>query len=276
MTTRGEAEATLREASGQGDNAVDLTEAALAFAALDRPGVPLDRYRRHLKALADDVAAADADPPDVAAKIATLIAVIAEQHGYAGDAQTYDDLQNANLIRVIDRRRGLPVALGIIYLATARAQGWDAAGLRFPGHFMLRLSAAGERLIFDPFHGGHTVETADLRALLKAAAGLAAELSPADYADASNREILLRLQNNVKVRLLQAERFEPALQVVERMLLFAPDTVLLWREAGLLHARLGNLRAAITALQTFRDRVDDPAARRDAAVLLQQLQNQLN
>jgi len=58
---------------------------------------------------------------------AALTQVMAEEHGYGGDRQHYDDLQNANLIRVIDRRRGLPVALGILYLHAARAQGWRAA-----------------------------------------------------------------------------------------------------------------------------------------------------
>ena len=277
MTARSEAEAILRAAADRPDDAVDLAEAALAFAALDRPGVPLDRYRRHLDTLVDEVAVAhDRSDAGVAVKLAALTSVIAGKHGYAGDDQTYDDLQNANLIRVIDRRRGLPVALGILYLAAGRAQGWDVAGLRFPGHFVLRLSAADERVMFDPFNSGRPVETAELRALLKAAAGLSAELDPAHYADATNREILLRLQNNIKVRMLQAKRVEPALRIVEDMLLFAPDEAILWREAGLLHASLGNLRAAITALHTFQDLAADPATRHDAAVLLQQLHNKLN
>ncbi len=277
MTPRSEAEAILRAAAGRPDDAVDLTEAALAFAALDRPGVPLDRYRRHLDALAAEVALAhDTADAGVAAKLAALASVIAGKHGYVGDDQTYDDLQNANLIRVIDRRKGLPVALGILYLAAGRAQGWDVAGLRFPGHFVLRFSAAGERVMFDPFNGGQPVATAELRALLKAAAGLSAELDPAHYTDATNREILLRLQNNIKVRMLQTSRVEPALRVVEDMLLFAPDEVILWREAAMLHASLGNLRAAITALQTFQDLATDAAARHDAALLLQQLRSKLN
>ena len=42
---------------------------------------------------------------------------------YRGDEETYDDLDNANLMRVIERRKGLPVALGILYLYAARSQG---------------------------------------------------------------------------------------------------------------------------------------------------------
>ena len=54
-------------------------------------------------------------------------------------ASTYDDPQNADLMAVIDRRRGLPVALGILYIHAARAAGLEASGLNTPDHFLLQL-----------------------------------------------------------------------------------------------------------------------------------------
>ena len=44
--------------------------------------------------------------------------------------------------------------------------------------------------------------------------------------------MLLRLQNNLKARLIQAERYERAVVVAETMLMLAPDLAELWREAG--------------------------------------------
>jgi regulator of sirC expression with transglutaminase-like and TPR domain len=76
------------------------------------------------------------------ARVQALHEVLAERHGFRGDDQNYDDLENANLISVIERRRGLPVALAILYLDAARRCGWPAEGLNFPGHFMIRLAAA--------------------------------------------------------------------------------------------------------------------------------------
>ena len=169
------------------------------------------------------------------------------KYGYSGDELTYDDLQNANLMRVIDRRKGLPVALGILYLGAARAQGWDTVGLGFPGHFLIRLSQGAERLILDPFHGGRVLDAAAMRELLKAIAGQAIELSPEHYAPVADRDVLLRLQNNLKSRLIQGERHEQAVRVIETMQMLAPDLAELWREAGMLHAQLGNLRAAMQA-----------------------------
>src|SRR3546814_19645894 len=80
---------------------------------------------------------------------------------------------NANLRRVSDRRRGLPVALGILYLHGARAQGWAICGLNFPGHFLLRLDLGAERSIIAPFNGGQPRDAVALRALLKGKTGRA-------------------------------------------------------------------------------------------------------
>jgi len=50
----------------------------------------------------------------------------------------------------------------------------------------------------------------------------------------------------------------------------------LWREAGMLHRDLGNMRAATAALEQYVVRAADGTARHQAAVLLQQLRTQLN
>jgi regulator of sirC expression with transglutaminase-like and TPR domain len=202
--------------------------------------------------------------------------VILGGHGYRGDTLTYEDLQNANLMRVIDRRKGLPVALGILYIHAGRAQGWEMAGLAFPGHFLLRLEDEGGRLILDPFHGGKLCAAAELRDLLKATLGNEAELAPAHYATVSDREILLRLQNNLKLRLIEGQQTESALAVIEGMMLFAPDHAALWRDAALLHVERGNLRAAIAALERYLALAATGPERQQAAVFLQRLKARMN
>ena len=272
---RAGADAFLRDLAGRGDEPLPLAAAALALACRDRPRVDLARYHRHLAALAREVGAAAAAAATPSARLAALNDVIATRHHYAGDVLTYEDLQNANLMRVIDRRKGLPVALGILYLHAGRAQGWEMAGLAFPGHFLIRLEQQGERLVLDPFHGGRVRDAAELRDLLKAIAGNAAELEPRHYAAVSDRHILLRLQNNVKLRLIESQQPAPALAVIEGMLLFAPEHGGLWREAGLLNAELGNLRAGIAALERCRALAADEPGRQQAAMLLQQLRARL-
>jgi regulator of sirC expression with transglutaminase-like and TPR domain len=266
----------LRELGASGKSILPIAEAALALASFERPRVGPARYREHLQAFARDVGRHPGAAGDVAERARALNEILLLKYGYSGDALTYDDLQNANLMRVVDRRKGLPVALGILYMHAGRAQGWETVGLAFPGHFLIRLSDDPERLILDPFHGGRICTAAELRELLKATAGLDSELQTEHYAPVSDRDVLLRLQNNLKARLIQAEQYERAVMVAETMLMLAPDLAELWREAALLHTRLGNMRSAAAALEQVVLRAPDDMARHQAAAMLQQLRSKLN
>ncbi len=266
----------LRELGASDGRVLPIAEAALALASFERQRVDFARYREHLRLIARDVGRHPAAAGDLAGRARALNEIILLKYGYCGDELTYDDLQNANLMRVIDRRKGLPVVLGILFIEIARAQGWQAAGLAFPGHFLIRLSEQAERLILDPFHAGQVCGAAELRELLKAVVGEDRELAPQYYAPVSDRDVLLRLQNNLKSRLIQEQRHERAVKVVETMLMLAPDLAELWREAGLLHRQLGNLRAAAAAFEQYVLRAPDGQARHQAAAILQQLRGQLN
>jgi regulator of sirC expression with transglutaminase-like and TPR domain len=266
----------LRKLGASGERVLPVAEAAFALAAIERPRVDLARYHDHLRLLARDVGRHPGAAGDLAARAQALNEIILLKYGYAGDELSYDDLQNANLIRVVDRRKGLPVALGILYIHAARAQGWGIAGLAFPGHFLVGLADGAQRVIIDPFHAGQICGAAELRELLKAGTGRDSELLPEHYTAVPDRDVLLRLQNNLKARLLQTQQHERAVSVVETMLMLAPDLAELWREAGMLHRHLGNMRAAGAALEQYVVRAPDGAARHQAAVILQQLRSQLN
>jgi regulator of sirC expression with transglutaminase-like and TPR domain len=265
----------LREVGASSGPVLPIAEAALALASVERARADLGHYRDHLRELARDVGGHAGARGDLTDHARALNDVLLVKYGYSGDELTYDDLQNANLMRVIDRRKGLPVALGILYLHAARAQGWDMVGLAFPGHFLVRLSDSTERLILDPFHAGRICDAVELRELLKAVSGAEQELLPEHYAPAADREVLLRLQNNVKARLLQIGQHERALRVIETMQLLAPDLPALLYEAGAVQAQLGNLLAAIASFEAFVARAADGPARHQAAATLQQLKSRL-
>jgi regulator of sirC expression with transglutaminase-like and TPR domain len=270
----GDSKAALRAIGAGPDHPIALAKVALALGEANATGAanaPATAfYHEHLETLREAVGRRAARTVHEAHE--NLCAVLAEEYGYQGDDQTYDDLQNANLRRVIDRRKGLPVALGILYIDAARAQGWTISGLAFPGHFLLRMDGVGGRVIFDPFHSGVARSASDLRDLLKLVNGAGAALTPEHYRGVTDREILLRLQNNVKLRLLQMGDPAKAAAILENMLLFAPQQVGLWRELGLAHISAGAMKAAIAALE--RHHAIMPT--QEIASLLQSLRVRLN
>jgi regulator of sirC expression with transglutaminase-like and TPR domain len=274
VTVRSEAKAALAALASLPDEEIDLADAALALSALGAGTPDPAPYRQHLAKIA--TAVGNADGTSFNSRIDALNHVILGTFGYDGDTLTYDDLDNADLARVIDRRKGLPVTLGILYLHAARAQGWSATGLGFPGHFLIRVEGDGVAAVVDPFHAGRVLDAAGLRELLKVTCGLDAELEPAHWGPVTNRDVLIRLQNNIKARCLESGDIARALQAVEAMLLFAPDVSHLWRDAGVLNVKLGQLGGAVRALERYVDLSGGGPARAEAEQLLSRVRAGLN
>ncbi|MCF4165310.1 transglutaminase-like domain-containing protein [Zavarzinia compransoris] len=269
-----EIEDALDAAGRQEDRAIDLAETALLLAAMDRPGVSLSPYRDHLAELVAAVKDCRAHTAFEAA--AALQRVFTDRFGYDGDRLTYDDPQNANLIRVIDRRKGLPVALGVLFAHAARGAGFALSGLAFPGHFLMRLEVAGERVIIDPFNGGRQVEAMEMRRLVKQLMGPEQELTPQLTDTVGNRAILLRLQNNLKTRAQADGNTERVAHLARTMLRLAPEDGALWLDYAKAEHKLGRLGAASGALEQCIEHSLDGFEMIEAQRLLEELRLRLN
>lgn len=272
---RAGAETALMAIGRSGASRVDIAEAGLALAIAAGTDNDLAGARAHLSALVRE-AAPRASAPATPARVTTLCDILVHRHGYRGDRRTYNDLQNADLLRVIARRRGLPVALSIIWLHVARALGWPAVGLNAPGHFLIRVGAESDACIVDPFNDGEILDPAALTHRLREIVGEDARFAPGDLGAVSDRAVLLRLQNNIKLRHLKAGRYAETAAVVERMLWLAPESDALWSEFGALQHELGNLIAARDAFLRALALAEDEATRQRIAAALQALRTRLN
>jgi regulator of sirC expression with transglutaminase-like and TPR domain len=235
------------------DTEIDIADAALHLARVDTPDADWQAAREDLSAIArDSVAQARRiKDADLAVRAEALCGLLVGGYGFRGDRDNYDDPANANLIRVIERRKGIPVALGVVWLHAARAAGWGAHGVDFPMHFLLALEGKGSQLVLDAFEGGVALDARDLRALIKRVEGERAELRPGVLRPMNARAVLIRLQNNIKARRLDAGDLPSALTCTEDMLRIAPDHAALWREAGLMHQRLDHVAAALRCFERF-------------------------
>ena len=143
-------------------------------------------------------------------------------------------------------RRGLPVALGILYIHAARAARMDAYGLHAPGHFLLKLTVRGSEALVDPFAGGATVERDQMTPQV-ALPIMANELGEGDvpgaYEPVSDVDVLLRLQNNIRNRALRNRDSERAIEIGRRMAQLAPYRPPLWLDLARLHESAGALSA---------------------------------
>lgn len=234
---------------GQGEDAeIPLAETALDLASLDHLGLDLAPYRDHLRQLADDAresyAAVRRGMAEVPAAARALAETIGVRHGYQGDSATFDDPQNADLIRVIDRRRGLPVSLGILYIDLAHRLEVPASGLNTPGHFLMALGDGDLARVIDPFNGGVVLNVEELRPWPQLP-----DDDPGKYGPVGRRDVLLRLLNNIHSRALASKDVVRVLTMVERMVLIAPRRADLWLELSKASEANGKMNAAIRAAQ---------------------------
>lgn len=260
------------------DSEIDIADAALQLARVDAPDADWAAARAHLSELAREAvkAAASLDDDSLPERARVIAVLMGDRFGYEGDRDRYDDPANANLIQVIERRRGLPVALGVLWLHAFRAAGWTSFGIDFPGHFLLGLSAGKEQVMLDVFAGGTALDARDLRGLIKQVEGPKAELRPTLLAPMTTRAVLLRLQNNIKRRRLAAGDTAGGLACTLDMLRIAPQAAGQWREAALMHQRLDQVAAALRCYERFLVLVPQGDAASRVRSAMDELRSRLN
>jgi regulator of sirC expression with transglutaminase-like and TPR domain len=242
------------------DEDILLDDAALALAMLDHEDAVADRYEDIIDAIADRVVDIGDGAVTDRERAAILAEVIGIEFGFAGDRDTYDDPDNADLIRVIDRRRGLPVSLSILYVAVARRVGWSAHALDVPGHVLVLVGDEVGPVIVDPFRGGVAVSADELAALVASTARGAAP-AVRQVATMPNRAVLVRLLMNQATRAEAAGNADRAQTLYERITAFAPQYGDVWWQRARLELAGGNVAAARASLSAMLETTRDPDVR---------------
>jgi regulator of sirC expression with transglutaminase-like and TPR domain len=129
----------------------------------------------------------------------------------------------------------------------------------------------GHEAVLDPFNSGAALDPERLGSppVMGAAADMAEPVSDID--------VLLRLQNNLKLRALNIGERSRALDIANRMVLIAPRKPDLWMDVARLNEGAGALGAARKAYETCLDLANaDPGLHNEAAISLQALKRRLN
>ena len=244
--TRQEAERYLSDAGAASDESFPLFEAAVACAVHEDPtrdpGIARDLAAEAVDRLA---ARLKRESPEEA-----LAETMAGDLRLAGDLIDYDHPDNADVIAVAQRRKGIPVALGVFYLDAARRGGLEVSGVDFPGHFLLRIETDEGPLALDPFSEGRVVLPSELtrRALHAGLMPGVAERLETLMAPASDRAVLIRLQNNIFARAQNVRAYGRAERAALRRALLDPTDHRPWLDVAAAREGQGALAGALQAL----------------------------
>jgi regulator of sirC expression with transglutaminase-like and TPR domain len=235
---------------------VDLSAAALVIAKLEYPRLDpagtLGALQR-LGACAADRIATLPDAP-VRARIAQINRLLFVDENFTGNRAAYDDFRNSLLNVVLERRLGIPISLGLVYMEVARRAGLEVHGVAFPGHFLLRVPGdAGEdgAIILDPFNAGHELDEAACRVLFASHVGDDEAFDQALLRPCSSRQLIARMLNNLKRTYVQQRSFQQARLVTELLLVVDPTMLSEVRDRGLLAYHLDDFRSALRDLEDY-------------------------
>lgn len=243
----------------QENDDIDLARACLLIAADAYPGLDVDGYLGEIERLAARLRGRLPAGDDAQERVLALNRFLFDDLGFSGNADDYYDPRNSYLNEVLDRRTGIPITLSILYLEIGWRVGLRLEGVSFPGHFLVRLRLRGAMLVLDPFSGGEALAEADLRERLQrvvpgsATGGVPVEALPLDpfLEPAGKRQIVARLLRNLKGIYRDADKPQRLLEVLNRMVVAAPEAHGELRERGLLYRQLECYRAALKDLQDY-------------------------
>jgi len=253
------------------DEDIPLDIAALELSALDHEGVDLVPYAAKLAEIEAELRDADDDAESGTEQAELLARILSGRHGLTGDTASYDAPLNADMIRVLDRRRGLPISLSILYVAMARRLGWSADALNTPGHVLVRLGPPDDSVVIDPFHDGALITPEALVNLLRRSLGPAASYDQRHVAPMTNRMVLVRLLLNQATRAQAEGDSGRALTIYQRIVEVAPSNGQGWWDLARLQIAAGRVEDARTSLSAMLEITRDADTRAHIAAALEAL-----
>src|SRR5258706_9381911 len=214
------------------DDKIDLARACLQIAEDAYPGLDVDGYVGEIERFAKRLRARIPMQAVPEERVVALNEFLYDDLGFSGNTDNYYDPRNSYLNEVLDRRTGIPITLAVLYMEIGRRIGLEFQGVSFPGHFLVRMRMRGGTLVLDPFSGGMPQSEDELRERLKrviprgATGGIPIAELPLDQflEPASNRQILARVLRNLKGVYRKADKPERLLEVLNRMIIVAPDS----------------------------------------------------
>ncbi|MBV9189050.1 MAG: tetratricopeptide repeat protein [Betaproteobacteria bacterium] len=247
------------------DIRIDLAHACLLIAQDAYPNLQVERYLGDIERMAMRLRGRMPETSAPEERVAVLNQFLFEDLGFRGNTEEYYDPRNSYLNDVLDRKIGIPISLSIVYMAVGRRVGLPLEGISFPGHFLVRLRMRAGVLVLDPFTGGAPQSEADLRERLQRVIPAGAtdnvpitELPLDQFIEAaSNRQIIARVLRNLKAIYRETDKPERMLEVLNRMLLVAPESTADLRERGIVYQRLECFRAALKDLSDYVEREPD-------------------
>lgn len=172
-----------------------------------------------------------------------------EEEGFSGDTESPHDPANTELDLVLERRKGLPLTLGLLMVEVGKRAGLPLYGISFPGRFLIGLATAPRALLFDPYRGGGLVLPEECQGLLDGVARPSLRLRPEFLAACPPDRLVERMLTNLKHAYLRKAQVEAAVRVQGRVCDLRPEKPAPLQERARLLFQVGRHEEALGDLE---------------------------
>lgn len=191
-------------------------------------------------------------------KLTAFLDIIYKEQHFSGDWKAFFKVKNVLISKVLARRKGVPISLGILLIEMLNATGFMAEGICFPSGFIVKVQLENEAIYIDPFNGemvGFTQLELKVRGQLGNHARLTADMLQSD----TKETIIKRYVNVLKASYIQSDNIELALLCSDILLRLDPDDAFEVRDRGFLFQQLDCFKLACNDFAYFIEQCpEDP------------------
>ncbi|MDA1035905.1 MAG: transglutaminase-like domain-containing protein [Chloroflexi bacterium] len=229
----------------------DLALAALTAAAALGEEVNVELEETRLDDVADEARKRLAEAEGPLGQINALNETMFDELGFAGNTDDYYDPRNSLLNQVIERRRGIPITLSLVYIEVGARAGIPLVGVGMPGHFLVKHESE-DSLFVDPYHRGVIRDESEcIQQFSRINEGM--HWDPAFLSPVAPRSLLARMLRNLGAIWTQREELALAERVLTLLMVLQPGEAGHKRDRGMLRFRLGQRDDALTDLEAYLD-----------------------
>lgn len=232
-------------------NPPDLTTVSLYVARLVAyPDLDIASYLHKVNDLAQDARDSIGMSSASNSKAKELAEFLYYTQNIRGNVDTYTDPRNSFLNEVIDRKKGIPITLSILYVAIAKRLGLKAEGVALPGHFIVGVDFDESVDYIDPFNG-EKLTVRDCARLVRATTGFTGVFKPEWLNPASPKTVIIRLLNNLRINYINEQSWNEAASTLQLLREIDGDTQQYLRDEGIILLNQGEIRQAATLLEQY-------------------------
>ena len=239
-------------------NEVELATGALLIAQSEYRELNIENYLSQLDEMADAVRERIQEATLPEQHITELNRYLFQEKGFTGNTDNYYALGNNFLNFVLDKRTGIPITLGVVYIEVGRRAGLPLVGVNFPGHFLVRYQREHLDILLDVFENGSFMCEDALRAKLQETHGESVPLESSMLTEATDKEILARILRNLTRAYTLLENYDKALTAAERITWLLPNAAADYRLLGYLQYKNHAYGEGIAAFETYLQLSDAP------------------